>query len=107
MQYGHTSPSLCRNVYFLARNEGGGTWERPMRNPAATPDEMDYWIRLHAIQVSSGTHPAQHQRMFNPARDRMVSLSAIGQSLKHQYDALAFPMPPHLAALIEQLKIQK
>jgi len=45
--------------------------------------------------------------MFNPARDRMVGLSAIGQSLKDQYDALAFPMPPHLAALIEQLKMQK
>jgi hypothetical protein len=61
-----------------------------MRNPAAIPDEMDYWIRRHAIQVSSGTRPAQHQR-----------------SLKDQYDALAFPMPPHFAALIEQLKMQK
>jgi hypothetical protein len=78
-----------------------------MRNPAAIPDEMDYWIRRHAIQVSSATHPAQHQRMFNPARDRMVGLSAIGQSLKDRYDALASPMPPHLAALVEQLKMQK
>ena len=53
------------------------------------------------------TDPAQHQRMFNPARDRMVGLSAIGQSLKDHYDALAPPMPPHLAALVEQLKMQK
>ena len=78
-----------------------------MRNPAAIPNEMDYWISRHAIQVSPGTHPAQHQRMFNPARDRMVSLSAIGQSLKDHYDALAPPMTPHLAALVEQLKMQK
>jgi hypothetical protein len=85
-----------------------GRGERPMRNPAA----IDYWIRRHAIQVSCGPHPAcgtdpaQHQRMFNPARDRRVSLFAIGQSLK-DYDALAPPMPPHLAALVEQLKMQK
>src|SRR5215831_18716111 len=103
------NPNNGARVYFLARNEGGGTWERSMRNPGAIPDEMDYWIRRHAIQVSSATHPAQHQRMFNPARDRMVGLSAIGQSLKdHYYDAFAPPpMPPHLAALVEQLKMQK
>jgi hypothetical protein len=46
-----------------------------------------------------GTHtdPAQYQRMFNPARDRMVGLSAIGQSPKDHYDALAPPMPPGTA----------
>jgi len=37
----------------------------------------------------------------------MVGLSAIGRSLKDRYDALASPMPPHLAALVEQLKMQK
>src|SRR5262249_17129831 len=104
------NPTNGARVYFLTRNEGGGgTWERPMRNPAA----IDYWIRRHAIQVSCGpypacgTDPAQHQRMFNPARDRMVGLSAIGQSLKNHYDALTPPMPPHLASLVEQLKMQK
>src|SRR5262245_52174007 len=103
------NPTDGARVYFLAWNEGGGTCERPMRNPAA----IDYWIRRHAIQVSCGPHPAcgtdptQHQRMFNPARDRMVGLSAIGQSLKDHYGALAPPMPPHLAALVEQLKMQK
>jgi hypothetical protein len=45
--------------------------------------------------------------MFNPARDRRVGLSAIGQSLKDHYDALTPPMPPHLAVLVEQLKMQK
>ena len=82
-------------------------WERPMRNRAAIADQIDYWIRRHAIRASFGTDPAQHQRMCNPARDRMVGLSAVGQSLKDHYDALAPPMPPHLAALVEQLKTQK
>src|SRR5262245_18737228 len=103
------NPTNGARVYFLARNEGGGTCGAPMRNPAA----IDHWIRQHAIQVSCGPHlacgtdPVQHQRMFNPARDRMVSLSAIGQSLKDHYDALAPPMPTHLDALVEQLKMQK
>ena len=76
---------------------------------------------LHAVRayqplLVSETRPTVHafiswrgmkEAMFNPARDRMVSLSAIGQSLKHQYDGLTPPMPPHLAALVEQLKTQK
>src|SRR5262249_32376836 len=99
----------ARRLFFGAEMKEAGRGERPMRNPAA----LDYWIRRHAIQVSCGPHPAcgtdpaQHQRMFNPARDRRVSLFAIGQSLKDHYDALAPPMPPHLAALVEQLKMQK
>jgi hypothetical protein len=40
-------------------------------------------------------------------RDRSVSLSAIGQCLKDQYDAIAPSMPPRLAALVEQLETQK
>jgi hypothetical protein len=68
-----------------------------MRNPAAIADQIDYRIRRRAIQVSCGTHPAQN-------KSRLVGLSAIGQSLK---DPLAPPMPPHLMALVEQLKTQK
>jgi hypothetical protein len=75
-----------------------------MRNRAA--DQIDYWIRRHAIQASCGTHPAQNKSKLNP-RDRLVGLSAIGQSLKDHYDALAPPIPPHLAALVEQLKTQE
>ena len=75
-------------------------WERPMRDFAAIADQIDYWIRRRAMQVSCGTHPAQN-------KSRLVGLSAIGQSLKDHYDALAPPMPPHLVAFVEQLKTQK
>jgi hypothetical protein len=71
-----------------------------MRDLAAAADRIDYWLRRCAIQVSCGTHPAQN-------KSRLVGLSAIGQSLKDYYDALAPPMPPHLVALVEQLKTQK
>ena len=75
-----------------------------MRNRAVIVDQIDYWIRRHAIRASCGTHPAQNKSKLDPARDRLVGLSAIGQSLKDHYDALAPPIPPHLAALVEQLK---
>jgi hypothetical protein len=47
-----------------------------MRQPAATADRIEYWIR----------------------RDVAPCL------LKEQYNALATPVPPHLAALVEKLK---
>jgi hypothetical protein len=65
-----------------------------------TADRMDYWIRRHVIQYCS--HPSQ-----SPARDRSVSLSAIGQCFRVQYDALATPVPPRLAALVNQLETQE
>ncbi len=91
---------------------------------AQTSDRIDYWIRRHVIQYCYGTHPSQSkfnpardrrvathpsqsQSKFNPARDRRVGLLAIGQCLKEQYDALWTPMPRHLAALVEQLEMQK
>jgi hypothetical protein len=40
------------------------------------------------------------------ACDRRAWLSALGQSLKAQYDALAAPVPPRLAALVRQLEAQ-
>ena len=73
----------------------------------AAADRLDYWIRRHAVPLYCGTHPVQTKSNRNSARDRVVALSAIGQCLKDQYDALATPVPPHLAALIEQLKTQK
>jgi hypothetical protein len=39
----------------------------------------------------------------NGARDRYVGLHAIGKSLRDQYDLLAAPVPPPLAALVKQL----
>ena len=38
---------------------------------------------------------------------RRISLSAIGRCLKDQYDALASPIPPHLAALVKRLGMQQ
>ena len=74
---------------------------------AQTADRIDYWIRRHVIPHRYGTHPSQSRSKFNPARDRRVWLSAIGQSLKDQYDALATPMPRHLAALVKRLETQE
>ena len=68
-------------------------------------DQIDYWIRRHVIQYCDGTHPSQSKLNF--ARDRNVSLSAIGQCLKDQYDAIAAPIPPHLAALVKQLETRE
>ncbi len=56
---------------------------------ATEADRIDYWIRKG-----------------NPAPDRYVGLTAIGRSLRDQYDALAAPVPPYLAALIKQLEAQ-
>jgi hypothetical protein len=71
-----------------------------MRDLAATSDRIDYWIRRHVVL-------GPPQSNVNPARDRRVGLSAIGQCLKDQYDALATPVPPHLAALVKQLEPQE
>jgi hypothetical protein len=63
-----------------------------------TADRIDYWIRRHVIQYCQATHPS---------RSKFVGLSAIGQNLKEQYDALATPIPSHLAALVSQLEMQE
>ena len=74
---------------------------------AQTADRIDFWIRRHVIPYCYGTHPSQSQTKFNSARDRRVGLFAIGQCLNDQYEALATPAPPHLAALVEQLETQR
>jgi hypothetical protein len=63
-----------------------------MSTIAARP--IDYWIRRHVIQSCYATHHSQSRSKFNPSRDRRVGLSAIGQCLKDQYDALASPYAP-------------
>jgi hypothetical protein len=82
-----------------------------------TADRIDYWVRrrVHATHlVRSNLWPAEdrfyrfrmsgpsHSKLF-PAGDRSAWLS-IGNGLRAQYDALAAPMPPHIAALVEQLE---
>jgi len=86
-----------------------------------TADRIDCWIRRHvhatdfipgdlwsAPQASRGSRVnGAAQRKLLPARDRRIGLLAIGQCLKDQYDAFAAPIPPHLAALVEQLETQR
>src|SRR5215468_9336477 len=80
-----------------------------------TADRIDYWIRrrVHATDLApsnaaedrphrSAVRSAPHSKL-SPASDRSVWLS-IGNCLRAQYDALAPPMPPHIAALVEQLE---
>jgi hypothetical protein len=55
--------------------------------------------------------PAPRAERSRPSKlmlacDRRAWLSALGQSLKAQYDALAAPIPPRLAALVRQLERQ-
>jgi hypothetical protein len=70
-----------------------------------TADRIDYWIRRQVIPYCHGTHPSRSK--LNPARNRGIWLSAIGQGLRSQYDVLANPVPPHLATLIKQLETQE
>ena len=82
-----------------------------------TADRIDYWIRrgVHATDLTSshlwpaqapphrsGVSGAPHSKLL-PASARSVWLS-IGNCLRAQYDALAPPMSPHIAALLEQLE---
>jgi len=62
-----------------------------------TADRIDYWIRRRVV-------PCPTHNTVNPATQKLVGLTAIGRSLKDQYDALVSPIPPQLATLIEQLK---
>lgn len=68
-----------------------------MRQAASVADRIDYWIRRRVVPC---TPPGNVTR----ACDRYVALTAIGQSLKDQYDALESPVPPHLAALIKRVQ---
>jgi hypothetical protein len=64
---------------------------------ALTADWIDFWIRRHLIEYCHGTHPSQ-----NPARDRRVGLSAIGQCRTDHYGALTIPIAPHFTAKQEK-----
>ena len=69
-----------------------------MGNLAARADRVDYWIRRHVV-------PCPTHVTVNPALLRRAGLTAVGQCLKEQYDAAMTPVPAHLSALVEQLKI--
>jgi hypothetical protein len=56
-----------------------------------TADHIDYWIRRHVIQYCCGTHPSQSK--LNPARDRSIALSAIGQCLIRLYYGIGAAAP--------------
>jgi hypothetical protein len=58
----------------------------------------------HAVDQSLVNRPPRNRAVF--VRDRNVWLS-LGRCLRVQYDALAAPVPPHIAALVEQLDSQK
>jgi hypothetical protein len=63
-------------------------------------DRIDYWIRRRIVPCD-----ALLPGNANPGSDRYVGLTtAIGQSLRDQYDALAARVPSHLAALVRQLR---
>jgi hypothetical protein len=75
-----------------------------------TADRVDDWVRrrAHATDLMPAQdrphrsmRGASHSQVF-PAGDRSVWLS-IGKGLRAQYDALAPPVPPHLAVLVEHL----
>jgi hypothetical protein len=82
----------------------GMEWERSMAHLAAATDRLDYWIRRHAVEWYCGK---TNKAKCNPTRDRLAGLSAIGKSLRDQYDALTPPMTPRLAILVEQLETNK
>ena len=82
-----------------------------------TADRIDYWIRrfVHVTDLApsnlwptkdrphrSRVSSAPHSKLF-PTSNRSVWLST-GNCLRAQYDALTPPMPPHIAALVEQLE---
>jgi hypothetical protein len=67
---------------------------------AQTADRIDYWIRRRVVRCPPLSK-------VDPAFDRYIALTAIGRSLKDQYNVLATPIPPQLAALVEQLKTQQ
>jgi hypothetical protein len=70
-----------------------------MHNLAARADRIDYWIRRRVV-------PCPVHTKVDPALQRFVGLTAIGQSLKDQYNALASPIPVQLVTLLEQLSTE-
>ena len=80
----------------------GELWPaQPQTTTASSPSST----RVSAPRRSRSNRLSQSKAVL--AWDSSVWLAAIGQCLKAQYDALAAPIPPHIAALVEQLETQK
>ena len=66
-----------------------------------------------AVSRVSASHTADQSRVNRPPRNRAVFVRdrsvwlSLGHCPRVQYDALAAPVPPHIAALVEQLDTQK
>jgi hypothetical protein len=72
-----------------------------MRHVTAAADRIDHWIRQRVVSCAPPSNA-------NLSRAKYADLAtAIGRTLKDQYDALAAPVPPHLAALVKRLEAQK
>jgi hypothetical protein len=69
-----------------------------MRHATAAADRIDYCIRQRVVPCATPSNA-------NLSRAKYVHLTAaIGRTLKDQYDALATPVPPQLAALVKRLE---
>jgi len=65
-------------------------------------DQIDCWVRRRrATNVVASKLWPPHSKLFL-AGERSVW---VGNCLRAQYDALAPPMPAHIAALVEQLEM--
>jgi hypothetical protein len=62
-------------------------------------------IRSRPVMRSRQISPSKNRAVRNP--NRAAWLWTIGNSLKAEYDAVATPLPSSLAALVEQLEMQK
>ena len=97
-QYVVEHPLRYRPTEFLA--------DRPQ--PAGRQKPFPPFSRVsapHAVGRSRMQAPSRNGLVL--ARNRSVWLSAIGKSLKGEYDAAATPLPGHLAALVNQLETQE
>ena len=72
-----------------------------MRHVTTAADRIDYLFRQRVVPCATPTNA-------NLSRAKYADLTtAIGRTLNDQYDALAAPVPPHLAALVKRLEAQK
>lgn len=73
-----------------------------MPHVLAKADRIDDWIPQPILQYCYGTHHSQ----FLPRGGRRIGMLAIGKTLRDRYDAVAAPVPPQLASLVERLKTE-
>jgi hypothetical protein len=86
------------------RGIGGGETrgERPCPTFSPMLTGSNDWIPQPILQYCYGTHHSQ----FLPRGGRRIGMLAIGKTLRDRYDAVAAPVPPQLASLVERLKTE-